>query len=96
MADVRCYAGSRYPERPVAFAWEDGWLEVVEVLRQLRTPEELIFDVLALDGQSYRLTWDQVTDAWIVAAASEIQTSFPGPALAYQPAGNEFLRRNHV
>ena len=31
MADVRCYAGSRYPERPFAFAWEGGWLEVVEV-----------------------------------------------------------------
>jgi len=73
MANVRCYAGSRYPERPVAFAWEDGWLEVVEVLRQLRTPEGLIFDVLARDGRSYRLTWDQVADAWLVAAASEIQ-----------------------
>jgi hypothetical protein len=43
---------------------------VVEVLRQLHTPEGLIFDVLALDGRSYRLTWDQVADAWIVAAAS--------------------------
>ena len=71
MADVRCYAGSCYPERPVAFAWEDGWLEVVEVLRQLHTPEGLLFDVLARNGQCYRLTWDQIADTWIVTATSE-------------------------
>jgi hypothetical protein len=45
---------------------------VVEVRRQLRTPQGLIFDVLARDGWPYRLSWDQIADAWIVTT-SKIQ-----------------------
>jgi len=66
MNRVRCYAGASYPERPAAFEWEGRWLEVAEVLWQARTPEGLVFDVLAKDGRRYRLAWDEARDEWIV------------------------------
>lgn len=68
MTRVRCYAGTSHPERPVAFEWEGGWLEVAEVLRQARTPEGLFFRVLAEDGQRYELAWMETDDAWSVKA----------------------------
>jgi len=64
MSKVRCYAGTSYPERPLAFEWGGGWLDVVEVLRQERTPMGLIFRVLAEDGRRYRLAWDEAGDEW--------------------------------
>ena len=57
----------------MAFEWQGAWLDVIQVLRQLRTPEGLIFDVLARDGRSYRLAWDQTADAWTITAAGKIQ-----------------------
>jgi hypothetical protein len=68
MANVRCYAGVSCPERPVAFEWEGQWLEVVEVLRHARTPEGLLFDLLAQDGRRYRLNWDANQDGWRIMA----------------------------
>jgi hypothetical protein len=70
MANVRCYAGVSYPERPVAFEWEGRWLEVAELLRQARTPSGLVFDVSTEDGQPYRLEWDAKTDEWAIMPAS--------------------------
>jgi len=71
MANVRCYAGASYPERPVAFEWQGGWLEVAELLRQARTPEGLEFDVLAEGGRRYRLAWHAETDEWDIMPASD-------------------------
>lgn len=67
MTRVRCYAGARYPERPVAFEWEGRWLEVIEVLRQSRNPTGLVFDVRAADGGRYRLEWQEAADDWTVS-----------------------------
>jgi hypothetical protein len=66
MANVRCYAGASYPERPVAFEWEGRWLEVTELLRQSRTPEGLRFEVAVEDGRRFRLHWDAGTDRWAI------------------------------
>ncbi len=68
--EVRRYAGTRYPERPLAFEWESRWLEVADVLRQARTPEGMQFDVLADDHQCYRLEWVETQDIWSVAIRS--------------------------
>ena len=78
MAEVRCYAGASYPERPVAFEWEGQWLEVIEVQRQARTPEGLVFDVVARDGRSYRLEWDADTDEWDIMSKSAISSEQRG------------------
>ena len=68
MTRVRCYAGTRYPERPTAFEWEGRWLEVIEVLWQTRTPQGVSFDVLAGDRRRYRLEWAEFQDDWSVTA----------------------------
>jgi hypothetical protein len=70
MTRVRCYAGARYPERPVAFEWEGRWLDIAELAGQARTPEGLLFDVLAEDGRRYRLAWHAETDEWAIMPAS--------------------------
>jgi hypothetical protein len=72
MANVRCYAGASYPERPVAFEWEGQWLEVAELIRQARVPEGLLFEVLAEDGRKYRLDWDPRNDEWVIMSMSGI------------------------
>lgn len=71
LANVRCYAGTRYPERPVAFQWEDRWLDVARVERQARTPEGLRFDVVVEQGERYRLWWIERGDVWWAEAADE-------------------------
>ena len=65
---VRCYAGASYPERPVAFEWEGAWLEVTELLWQARTPQGLVFRVLARNDQRYELAWMEIDDSWSVRA----------------------------
>jgi hypothetical protein len=69
MSQVRCYAGTRYPERPVAFEWDRAWLDVVALQREERLPGELSFLVLAGDGRRYRLIWNEVRDQWSVTLA---------------------------
>jgi hypothetical protein len=64
--DVHCYAGTSYPERPVAFEWEGCWLDVTRVIAQARSPAGLEFDLLAEDGQRYRLKWAEISDVWSI------------------------------
>ena len=64
LVNVRCYAGTRYPERPVAFQWEGRWLDVTQVEWQVRTPEGLRFAVIAGQGERYRLSWVEREDVW--------------------------------
>jgi hypothetical protein len=71
MANVHCYAGASYPERPVALEWEGQWLDVVEVQHRARTPEGLRFDVLSEDGRTYRLVWKMDADSWSIIKSSE-------------------------
>ena len=71
MTHVRCYAGGRYPERPVAFEWGGRWLEVAEVLRQGRHPTGLTFDVQTADGGRYRLEWREAEDEWIITPRAQ-------------------------
>ncbi len=70
MTRVRCYAGTRYPERPTALEWEGCWLDVLEVLGQSRSPHGLAFEVVAEDHQRYRLVWHEADDLWTVVRVS--------------------------
>jgi hypothetical protein len=81
MSQVRCYAGARYPERPVAFEWDNGWLDVAVLQREERRLGELLFLVLATDGRRYRLTWNEAGDRWSVTPA-------PAPASAEEEKTN--------
>lgn len=66
MTRVHSYAGTCYPERPVAFEWEGVWLNVAEIIRQARTPEALLFWVFAENDVCYQLTWQITTSEWTV------------------------------
>ncbi len=72
MTRVRCYAGTRYPERPTALEWEGRWLDVTAILRQNHSPQGLIFEVLAADHQRYRLTWHEADDHWSIVRVSTV------------------------
>jgi hypothetical protein len=65
---VHCYAGTSYPERPVAFEWEGGWQEVIEMLWQARTPEGLVFHVLTGNDRRCELAWREIDDSWSMRA----------------------------
>ena len=67
MPRVRCYAGTAYPERPLAFEWRCTWLDVIEVLWQARTPEGLTYGVLTEDDRRFRLVWRQDGDEWVIS-----------------------------
>lgn len=62
-AVVECYAGHRYPERPMSFLWEGERVVVEEVERQWRTPTGLAFRVRTADGRRFTLAYDEAADA---------------------------------
>ena len=72
---VECYAGHRYPERPLAFMWQGERLAVTQVERQWRTPTGLSFLVRAAgDGGRFVLTYTEPPaeaggDSWDVRRA---------------------------
>lgn len=66
MSNVRCYAGSTYPERPEAVEWEGVERAVVEILHRWRSPEALGFRVRTDDGMVFDLIYDLRSDQWTV------------------------------
>jgi len=50
-ADVKCYAGSEYPERPKSFAWEGQPYEVQMILHRRREPDGVGFLVRCTPGE---------------------------------------------
>ncbi|MCS6962602.1 hypothetical protein [Thermoflexus sp.] len=66
MAQVRCYAGSTYPERPESLEWEGTEKSVAEILHRWRTPETLGFRVRTIDGMTFDLIYDLRSDQWTV------------------------------
>lgn len=65
-AAVECYAGHRYPERPRAFLWEEGWLMVQKIERRWRTPAGPAFRIRIGDGRRFTLAYDEAADVWDV------------------------------
>jgi hypothetical protein len=65
-ADVACYAGGRYPDRPRSFTWAGQRLAVQTVEQEWRTPQTLVFDVRIDDERRFRLTYLATGDTWWV------------------------------
>lgn len=64
---VRCYAGRRYAERPVAFVWEGSDLPVEEVLSEWREPAGPVFRVRTGRG-TFLLRYLEAQDVWLARA----------------------------
>ncbi|MGD9002225.1 MAG: hypothetical protein PVF04_06130 [Anaerolineae bacterium] len=69
---VKCYAGTRYPERPLKFLWEGEWLDVVEVERRYRTPRGLRFHARTSENRCFSLFYDEALDAWDVRLRTSV------------------------
>lgn len=67
-AVVECYAGSRYPERPRAFAHQRERLTIVRVEGEERTPRGIRFRARVSDGRRFWLFYDEIDEDWEVQA----------------------------
>lgn len=65
--EVSCYAGYRYPERPVSFKLLERTFVVEEVLDRWYGEDYLYFKVRADDQRVYLLKYDQYQDQWFLA-----------------------------
>ena len=65
-AIVECYAGYRYPERPLAFEWAGGRYRVDEVEREWKEPGLYLFVVRDKEGARFQLSYSEVEDCWRV------------------------------
>lgn len=61
---VRCYAGYRGHERPLAFTLGERTLEVRDIQDRWYSPGAVYFRVLADDGNLYLLRHDEAADEW--------------------------------
>jgi hypothetical protein len=61
---VECYSGHTYAEQPRAFVLESERRMVKTVHKRWREPAGPRFQVLADDGATYVLAYDEATDRW--------------------------------
>jgi hypothetical protein len=65
--EVSCYAGHRYPERPLSFKLLERTFQVKEVLDQWYGENHIYFKVRADDLRVYLLGYQEDTDHWTLA-----------------------------
>lgn len=65
-AQVWCYAGGSYAQRPQAFLWQGQRLEVAAVTAEWRTPDGKTFLVRTPNGQIFKLVYNHQPDDWQV------------------------------
>jgi hypothetical protein len=64
---VECYSGYTYAQEPRAFSQGTEHHAITEIRRQWREPAGPRFEVLADDGATYLLAYDETTDHWDVS-----------------------------
>jgi hypothetical protein len=62
--EVACYAGARYPERPLRVTWRRVQRLVVEVEREWLEPGRHYFQVRLEGDLSLTLCYDEPNDRW--------------------------------
>jgi hypothetical protein len=61
---VQCYSGYIYAEEPRSFVWQDRQLRVESIKGAWREPGKRLFTVVAEDGKSFELCYDEAADQW--------------------------------
>jgi hypothetical protein len=64
---VECYSGYQYPQRPLAFHWQENRLEVERVIVDWRTEDGKQFRVRTQDGQLFDLFYRELYDEWQIS-----------------------------
>jgi len=65
---VQCYSGHTYAQEPHAFSKGTEHHAITQIRKQWREPAGPCFAVLADDGATYLLAYDETTDNWHVSA----------------------------
>jgi hypothetical protein len=63
---VECHSDYCYEQRPVAFHWEEEWIQVETLIAEWKTPEGKGFRVQSGNGQIFELFYHQQRDQWEV------------------------------
>jgi hypothetical protein len=64
--EVSCYAGYRYPERPLSFRLLERTFRVEEVLDRWFGEDYIHFKIRADDQKVYLIKYDQYQDRWFL------------------------------
>ena len=64
--EVRCYSGSSYAERPLAFVWQGREYSVEKVLSTALTPERKKFMVRTENSEIFLLEYFPDNDQWLI------------------------------
>ena len=67
-AQVECYSGHTYAQRPVAFVWNGQRVEIDEIETDENFPEGKYFRVRTSNGLRFELTYLTNEDKWIINA----------------------------
>lgn len=70
-AEVECYSGASYAERPTALIWEGQRLVIAEIERHWREPTGPAFHVHTLDGRRFEVRYDESKDRWSINVRRE-------------------------
>ena len=65
-AQVECYSGHTYAQRPVAFTWMEKRFEVEEIEAIWHDPQGEGFRVRTVDGQRFTLVYIEPEDTWVI------------------------------
>lgn len=64
LAQVTCYAGRKYPERPISFLWQNEEHKIEAIEGEWMTPEGSHFRVRTSAGERFHLFYSQEADEW--------------------------------
>jgi hypothetical protein len=67
LVEVACYAGSRYPQRPVRLTWRGGEHEVLAVEREWQEPRRRCYLVRLEGDLLLTLSYYERNDRWTAA-----------------------------
>ncbi len=66
LTQVTCYAGRKYPERPISFVWQDEEHMIEAIEGEWMTPEGSHFCVRTSAGERFHLAYSREADAWYI------------------------------
>ncbi len=63
---VECRSEHEYAERPIALTWEGQRRQISQILSRWRTPGEKHFRVRTTEGETFELTYVELSDEWTI------------------------------
>ena len=66
METVECRSDTEYAERPLSLLWQGCRYEIAEIISRWRGPGEMGFCVKTTDGNTFELTYQEISDDWHV------------------------------